>query len=100
VSRSAPPEDVFEKLRQTVGAPQLAPWRSEANCLGLDPDLFIPERGDVATIEAARAVCAGCRVQTECLEQSLEGPTWLLGVYGGVTDRGRRRLRRKRQGAA
>src|SRR5687768_11902853 len=40
-------------------------WMDRANCLGCDPELFFPERGE-STIEA-KAVCAGCAVRVECL---------------------------------
>ena len=36
-------------------------WQERANCLGVDPDLFFPERG--ASTKEAKAVCGGCEVQ-------------------------------------
>ena len=35
-------------------------WQERANCLGVDPDLFFPERG--ASTKEAKAVCGGCEV--------------------------------------
>lgn len=32
-------------------------WQDQANCLGVDPDLFFPERG--ASTREAKEVCRG-----------------------------------------
>ena len=45
-------------------------WQDEANCLGVDPDLFFPERG-ASTCEA-KEVCRGCVVRMDCLEYALD----------------------------
>ena len=44
-------------------------WQERANCLGVDPDLFFPERG--ASTKEAKSVCGGCEVRMECLEYAL-----------------------------
>ena len=44
-------------------------WQDEANCLGVDPDLFFPERG--ASTREAKEVCRGCVVRVDCLEYAL-----------------------------
>jgi len=44
-------------------------WQDQANCLGVDPDLFFPERG--ASTREAKEVCRGCVVRGECLEYAL-----------------------------
>ena len=41
-------------------------WWDYANCLGVDPDLFFPERG--ASTKEAKEVCRGCIVREDCLE--------------------------------
>ena len=46
-----------------------ASWQADANCLGVDPDLFFPERG--ASTKEAKAVCRGCVVREDCLEYAL-----------------------------
>jgi WhiB family transcriptional regulator, redox-sensing transcriptional regulator len=69
------------------------PWEQEANCLGLDPELFFPESG-VSPAEA-KAVCAGCQVRDDCLGLALaENVTY--GVWGGLTAAERQRLGRRR----
>ncbi len=45
-------------------------WQEFSNCLGVDPDLFFPERG--ASTREAKEVCRGCVVQADCLEYALQ----------------------------
>lgn len=68
-------------------------WQSEANCLGVDPDLFFPERG--ASTKEAKAVCRGCAVREDCLEHALANGE-KFGIWGGLSERERRRIRRQR----
>jgi WhiB family redox-sensing transcriptional regulator len=68
-------------------------WQDEANCLGVDPDLFFPERG--ASTREAKEVCRGCVVRLECLEYALSNGE-KFGIWGGLSERERRRLRRQR----
>jgi WhiB family redox-sensing transcriptional regulator len=74
-------------------------WRLEANCSGMDPDLFFAERGDcMVQVKAAREVCAGCTVREACLEEALETGV-RFGIWGGKTAQERRKLRRARRAA-
>lgn len=68
-------------------------WMERANCRGVDPELFYPERG--ASGADAKAVCQGCVVREECLDHALD---YLekFGIWGGLSERERRRIRRKR----
>ena len=68
-------------------------WQSRANCMGVDPDLFFPERG--ASTREAKEVCRGCVVQDDCLEYALTNGE-KFGIWGGLSERERRRLRRGR----
>lgn len=68
-------------------------WQDAANCLGVDPDLFFPERG--ASTREAKEVCKGCVVRGECLEFALANGE-KFGIWGGLSERERRRLRRQR----
>ncbi len=74
-----------------------ATWRDDAACKGLDTDIFFPATD--AEAGPAKLVCPGCPVRSECLE-------WALlsrqedGVWGGLTDNERRRLRSRRRDAA
>lgn len=68
-------------------------WQLFANCLGVDPDLFFPERG--ASTKEAKGVCRACVVREDCLEYALENSE-KFGIWGGLSERERRRLRRAR----
>lgn len=69
------------------------PWMDYANCLGVDPDLFFPERG--ASSEPAKAVCRGCVCRNPCLEYALRNGE-KFGIWGGTSERERRNIRRAR----
>jgi WhiB family transcriptional regulator, redox-sensing transcriptional regulator len=68
-------------------------WMRFANCAGVDASLFFPDRG--ASSKEAKAVCAGCVVREACLEYSLTNGE-KHGVWGGMCERDRRRLRADR----
>ena len=68
-------------------------WQTRANCMGVDPDLFFPERG--ASTREAKEVCRGCVVREDCLEFALANGE-KFGIWGGMSERERRRLRRSR----
>lgn len=65
-----------------------------ANCRGVDPDLFFPERG--ASVKEAKDVCRGCVVREDCLETALTNGE-KFGIWGGMSERERRRIRRQRR---
>jgi WhiB family redox-sensing transcriptional regulator len=80
----------------TMGSDNTEPdtsWQMQANCLGVDPDLFFPERG--ASTKEAKAVCRGCVVRDDCLEYALANGE-KFGIWGGLSERERRRIRRQR----
>ncbi len=68
-------------------------WQRQANCMGVDPDLFFPERG--ASTREAKEVCRGCVVREDCLEYALTNGE-KFGIWGGVSERERRKIRRRR----
>jgi len=67
-------------------------WRWRALCAEVDPELFFPKKG--MPTAAARRVCAACEVRTECLTWALEHDQE-HGVWGGLSDQERRRLKRE-----
>jgi len=71
-------------------------WRQDALCAETDPEAFFPEKGG-STREAKR-VCAGCSVRDECLESALTNDE-RFGIWGGLSERERRRLRLMRRDA-
>lgn len=82
----------------SVAPPEEPPdWHDHAACAGVDPDLFFPSRG--ASTREAKAVCAGCPVRSDCLEAAMAGGE-KFGIWGGMSERERRRLRRERRATA
>ena len=72
-------------------------WRSNASCRGLDPAIFYPASEEDAA--EAKAVCAGCVVREACLEYALVNRE-RDGVWGGATEKERRRIHRHRRKTA
>jgi WhiB family redox-sensing transcriptional regulator len=64
-----------------------------ANCNGVDPDLFFPDRGE--STREAKAVCAECAVREQCREYALV-TVQKFGIWGGLSERERRRIRARR----
>lgn len=73
------------------------PWMREARCRHLDPGEFFPSDG--VGVEVAKRICAECPVRTECLEYALEFRID-HGVWGGTSERERRRILRARRDVA
>lgn len=73
------------------------PWSHRAACRGLDPLIFFP--ADDTEAGPAKSVCDQCCVREMCLEHAL-GEREREGVWGGCTERERRRIIRRRRRAA
>lgn len=69
------------------------PWMEEGICTQTDPEVFFPERG--ASAADAKRICGGCPVREKCLEYGLRVRD-RYGVYGGLSERERRRLIKER----
>lgn len=67
-------------------------WSAGAACRGTDPDTLFVQG---AAQNRAKAVCMGCVVRTECLADALDNRVE-FGVWGGMTERERRALLRRR----
>lgn len=65
------------------------PWTERALCAQTDPEAFFPEQGESTRL--AKAVCRQCPVADECLEYALANGE-RFGVWGGFSERERRRL--------
>lgn len=78
-----------------------ANWWSRAACATADPELFFPISRSgpaVRQVTRAKAVCAPCEIQRECLRYAL-GAGSIQGVWGGTTEEERRRLLRRNRRA-
>ncbi|MFB7368354.1 WhiB family transcriptional regulator [Streptomyces sp. NPDC056222] len=67
-------------------------WREDAACRTADSEELFAK---AAQQKRAKAVCGGCPVRTECLAEALDNRIE-FGVWGGMTERERRALLRRR----
>lgn len=67
-------------------------WQAQALCAQTDPEAFFPEKG--GSTREAKAICAQCEVRVQCLEYALENDE-RFGIWGGLSERERRRLKRR-----
>lgn len=88
--RAAEVLDLRGLLQGGVGE-EIPDWQERALCAQTDPEAFFPEKGG-STREAKR-ICSGCEVRAECLEYALAQDE-RFGIWGGLSERERRRLRR------
>ena len=69
-------------------------WMSEGNCAEKDPAIFFPSDG--VGVEKAKRICNGCGFQNQCLEYALINRVE-HGVWGGASERQRRRILKARR---
>lgn len=75
-------------------------WQEDAKCATDEfdvGDFFPPKHRHVR--KTARELCEGCPVQAECLSFALTRGE-RFGIWGGLTERERRAVRRSRTGGA
>ena len=72
-------------------------WMALGLCRMYAPSTFFPSDG--VGVDVARQVCAECPVRALCLEYALEHRID-HGVWGGTSERERRRIARRRRLAA
>ena len=70
-------------------------WQVDALCAQVDPEMFYPEKG--GSTRDAKSICDRCTVRAECLEYAL-GHDERFGIWGGLSERERRRLKRSVSG--
>ena len=69
-------------------------WMGEGKCRDMDPAVFFPSDG--IGVQVAQRVCEECPVKTPCLEYALDNRVD-HGVWGGTSERERRRILRRRR---
>ena len=74
-------------------------WRSVGLCRGSDTMVFYPPSEDDSLADEAKAICNLCAVRRPCLEFAL-ATREKHGVWGGLTERERRRVLRQRRRSA
>ncbi|MFD1214249.1 WhiB family transcriptional regulator [Arthrobacter sp. GCM10027362] len=67
-------------------------WQADALCAQTDPEAFFPEKG--GSTRDAKKVCGACTVRAQCLEYALANDE-RFGIWGGLSERERRRLRKR-----
>ena len=72
-------------------------WMADGNCRNYPPRTFFPSDG--VGVDVARKICATCPVQGPCLEYAL-AERIDHGVWGGCSERERRRIAKRRRVAA
>ena len=80
------------ELATVFGLPDEQSWQERSLCAQTDPEAFLPEKG--GSTREAKKICVGCEVRAECLEYALEHDE-RFGIWGGLSERERRKLRRK-----
>jgi len=76
-------------------------WMELALCREYDPEMFFPVATEDTALgqaqrRAAKAVCAGCPVRSECLAFALdtEDPQYPFGIFGGLSESERQEIRK------
>lgn len=67
---------------------------ADGSCRSVAPEVFFPSDG--VGVDAARRICEGCPVKEPCLEYALVHRVE-HGVWGGASERERRRIARRRR---
>ncbi len=69
-------------------------WMQAGNCQSHPPSMFFPSDG--VGVDVARRICASCPVKEPCLEYALVNRID-HGVWGGCSERERRRISKRRR---
>lgn len=73
-------------------------WMLSGACRGHDSEVWFSSAPEA--VEYAKAVCSACVVRLRCQDYALADPaltTRETGIWGGLTDDERRRIKRKRR---
>ncbi|KQO62152.1 WhiB family transcriptional regulator [Curtobacterium sp. Leaf261] len=67
-------------------------WQADSLCAQTDPEAFFPEKG--GSTREAKKICVSCEVRAQCLEYALLNDE-RFGIWGGMSERERRKLRKR-----
>jgi len=67
-------------------------WQKGSICGQTDPEAFFPEKG--GSTRDAKKICANCDVREKCLRYALDNDE-RFGIWGGLSERERRKLRKQ-----
>ncbi len=82
--------------RHMIDLPRRPDWHQHAACRGMT-ELMYPSQGD--DVRPAIAICNRCPVIEPCLEYALDNVE-RFGIWAGLSEKPRRRLRSQRRQAA
>ena len=77
---------------ERAGQQWIQEWAPLGTCVTQDPDALFVQG---AAQQQAKQICVGCPVIAECLADALDNRTE-FGVWGGMTERERRALLKRR----
>lgn len=92
---------IYSWLTHAWTSDELA-WQDSALCRQFYPDLdlwFPEQHAGPHAIKRAKELCGECPVRNQCLDYALTNDE-RFGVWGGLTEKERHDLRRKRRAAA
>lgn len=78
-----------EAFLDLLNHPEPPKWQESALCAQSDPEAWFPEKG--GSVKEAKRICGLCPVREECLQFALDNNE-RFGVYGGLSERERRKL--------
>jgi WhiB family redox-sensing transcriptional regulator len=81
-------------LPEDLGGSMDTDWMEVGKCKDLSPSIFFPSDG--VGVQEAQRICAECPVAEACLEYALTERVD-HGVWGGKSERERRRILRRRR---
>ncbi len=73
-------------------------WRPKAACIGVNTDVFFPEKGcSKHDYARAKEICGSCVVSRQCGEYAMQwDERYMVGIWGGMTGIERRAERGKK----
>ena len=86
--------DVAAAREASIYAAAEAAWMADGACRDVEPELFFPNEG--VGVERARTICKRCPVCEACLDYAIAHHIE-HGVWGGTSERGRRRIAQERR---
>lgn len=89
--RMSPQATATKSKLHLVRLEEHGPWYDLAKCREYDPEIFFPDKGE--SPRPAKRICSSCPVRLECLNYALRYGV-RYGVWGGMSDRERRHLKR------
>ena len=86
------PRYYLDAAVEPAAAPGDLCWQDAALCQQVGDAIFFPEKGESS--RPAKSVCRNCPVREPCLQYALETDQ-RFGIWGGTSERQRRRLKRQ-----